>query len=284
MENPRDMMGFGSQEEWQRFNVNFPVFVDKHVALEALRDKMFVRKIYPKHPNDYIIYGLGRVCVEDFEQVLNLCGNGFGIGGMQILRGMYERQVTTAYLTKYPEEVINFVDYHHVHTRKALNHLKDVYRGDKATLNGIVSEADQERIQRDFADVEEKFTEVTCGTCNKTRIMISWSKHHTGVLARKAGQDLDKLYYYLYYRPTLLSHSTFASVDARVVFKEDGSFSFESDGQRNHVKDALLSAHNLLLNVFDLQNKHFNLGLDTEIEQCMRDYLECWAPNELPPT
>ena len=179
--------------------------------------RWFVRKIYPKHPADHIIYGLDRVCVEDFEQVLNLCGNGFGIGGMQILRGMYERQVTAAYLTKYRDEVVNFIDYHHVHVRKALNHLRDVYRGDKDTLNEIVSEADQERIEKEFDDVEKRFTEVTCETCQKTRMMFSWSKHHTGVLARKAGQNLDKLYYHLYYQPTLLSHSTFTSVDARVV-------------------------------------------------------------------
>jgi len=277
------MMGLGSQEDWVRFNVNFPMFVEKHAALEALRDKMFVRKIYPKHATDHIIYGLGRVCVEDFEQVLNLCGNGFGIGGMQILRGMYERQVTAAYLAKYPEEVVSFVDYHHVHVRKGLHHLKDVYRGDKDGLNEIVSEADQERIEKEFDAVEKKFTEITCEKCKKTGIMISWSKHHTGVLARKAGQNLDKLYYHLYYQPTLLSHSTFTSVDARVLFKEDESFSFESDGQRNHVRQALLSGHNLLLSVFDLQNKHFKLGLDAEIERCVRDYLECWAPNELPP-
>ena len=282
MEEPKEMMGFGNREEWVRFNLNFPVFVEKHAALEALRDKMFVRKIHPKHPADHIIYGLGRVCVEDFEQILNLCGNGFGIGGMQILRGMYERQVTAAYLSKYPQEVVNFVDYHHVHAHKALNHLRDVYRGDNDALNGVVSEADRDRIEKYFDAVKQKFTEVTCGTCRKTRTMFSWSTHHTGVLAGKAGLGLDKLYYYLYYRPTLLSHSTFTSVDARVVFKEDDSFSFESDGQRAYVREALLSAHNLLLNVFDVQNKHFNLGLDTDVQGCLRDYLECWSPEDLP--
>src|SRR5205807_8034674 len=128
-------------EDWMRFNVNFPVFVEKHAALEALRDKMFVRKIYPKHPADHIIYGLGRVCVEDFERVLNLCGNGFGIGGMQILRGMYERQVTAAYLTKDPEEVDNFIDYHHAHARKALTHLRDPFRDDPDVPHGNASEA-----------------------------------------------------------------------------------------------------------------------------------------------
>ena len=33
-------MGFGSQEDWVQFNVSFPMFVEKHAALEALRDKM----------------------------------------------------------------------------------------------------------------------------------------------------------------------------------------------------------------------------------------------------
>lgn len=37
----------------------------------------------------------------------------------------------------------------------------------------------------------------------------------------------------------------------------------------------------VLLNVFDLQNKHFHLGLDEEVEQCNREYLECWAPEKL---
>src|SRR5215510_3286292 len=99
------IMGFGNREGWIWFNNKFPAFVKNHHRLETLRDKMFVRQVIPKHPADYIIYGLGRVCIEDFEQALNLCGNGFGIGAMQMLRGMYERQVTAAYLAKYPDEV-----------------------------------------------------------------------------------------------------------------------------------------------------------------------------------
>lgn len=75
----------------------------------------------------------------------------------------------------------------------------------------------------------------------------------------------------------MFAHSTFKSVEARVVFKEDGSFSFESDGQRNHIKEALIYGHHLLLHVFDLQNKHFKLGIDEDLEKCERDYLECWA-------
>ena len=83
------MMGFGSQEEWERFNRNFPIFVKKYNAIEVLRDKTFQRTDIGDRLHR-VIFGLGRVCAEDFQQALILCGNGFGIGALQMVRGMYE--------------------------------------------------------------------------------------------------------------------------------------------------------------------------------------------------
>lgn len=274
-----EIMGFGNRKAWLWFNAQFPVFVQKHANLEALRDTMFVRRINPAHPVDYIIYGLGRVCIEDFEQVLNLCGNGFGIGAMQILRGMYERQVTAAYLANNRDDVGDFVNYHHVQQRKAVIHLREAYRGEQEIFNRLVPEEDRADVERNFEALPNKFKE-KCETCKKS-MMMSWTSHSTAALATHGGQGLEKLYYYQYFRPTMFTHSTFKSVEARVVDRPDGTFAFESDGQQTHIREALLSGHNLLLNVFDLQNKHFQLGLDAELEQCNRDYLECWAPEEL---
>ena len=273
------MMGFGNREAWIWFNNKFPAFVKNHHRLEALRDKMFVRQVIPKHPADYIIYGLGRVCIEDFEQALNLCGNGFGIGAMQMLRGMYERQVTAAYLANYGDEVADFVDYHHVQQRRAVNHLKEAYRGAPEILNGLVSEEDRRQIEEAFNALPKKFKE-KCEACRKPA-MMAWTPHSTATLARKGGQDLEKLYYYQYFRPTEFTHSTFRSVQARVVDKPNGAFGFESEAQQRHIPEALVGIHNLILNVFDLQNRHFQLGLDEDLKQCERDYLECWAPEHL---
>lgn len=219
------------------------------------------------------------MCIEDFEQTLNLCGNGFGIGAMQILRGMYERHVTAAYLANNPDEVDDFVDYHHVQQRRALNHLKTAYRGEQEILDRLVPEEMRRDVEQNFAALPAKFTQ-SCEACRKP-LMMSWSPHNTATLARKGEQGLEKLYYFQYFLPTMFTHSTFKSVEARVVDRKDGTFSFESEGQQKHIREALLGAHNLLLNVFDLQNKHFRLELDVELEQCNRDYLECWAPDEL---
>jgi hypothetical protein len=162
-------------------------------------------------------------------------------------------------------------------------HLKEAYRGDAAGLEKIIPRERQEEIEQEFEAVKDEFTEVVCDTCGKTRIMISWSKHHTGVLARKGAQDLHPLYYYQYFRPTLYSHSTVSSLLARMVMNEAGNISFEAEGQRKHVGEALVGAHNLLLNVFDLQNKHFNLELQADLDNCFEDYKKCWAPNQADP-
>jgi hypothetical protein len=273
------MMGFGNRQAWRWFNEQFPEFVRRHANLESLRDKMFIRRVVPTHHADYIVYGLGRVCIEDFEQALNLCGNGFGIGAMQILRGMYERHVSAAYLAANRDDVNDFVDYHHVQQRKALTHLREAYRGDQGIFRRLVSEEEERTIEESYEALPAKFKN-RCEECGKPQ-MMSWTPHSTAALARKGGQNLEKLYYHEYFRPTLFTHSTFTSVVARVVDKPGGSFAFESEGQQKHIREALIGAHSLLLNVFDLQNKHFQLGLDAEVERCNREYLECWAPEEL---
>lgn len=274
----RMQLGFANYEDWERFNANFPCFVDKHPVLEALRNKMFVRKINPTHQADYMIYGLGRVCVEDFEQILNLCGNGFGIGAMQLLRSMYERQVTAAFISKYPDEWEAFAMYDAIHTRKLVQQFKKLYEDRPDILNSIVSEEEQAKIEEQYHQVKGRFMKTKCKKCETQELMFSWHKLDIGSMAGSGRQPaLKDLFPYCYFLPLLMSHSTFKSVEARVVFKEGGSFSFESDGQRNEVKKALVFGHHLLLHVFDLQNDHFKLGLDEDIKKSEKDYLECWS-------
>lgn len=52
--------------------------------------------------------------MEDFNEVLLLCGNGYGIGAEKLIRGMYERAVTLVYLHQHPEYADDFLDYHKV--------------------------------------------------------------------------------------------------------------------------------------------------------------------------
>ena len=272
-------LAFGNPEGWHWFNEQFPVFVEKIATLQALRDQMFTGKFQPTHHADYIIFGLGRACVEDFEQILNLCGNGFGIGAMQMVRGMYERQVTAAFLSKHPNEVDRFTAYNAVHMNKTVNQLKQVYVNEPDILNRIISEEERAKVADNYNAIKKDFLKIKCEKCGGMEPMFSWHKYDIPTMALKGEQPaLKDFMYFQYFRPLLFAHSTFKSVEARVVFKDDGSFSFESEGQRKYIKEALVYGHHLLLHVFDLQNKHFKLGLDQDIENCEKDYLDCWAP------
>lgn len=283
MEEPRDMMGFGSQEEWERFNVNFPKFVEKYAALEKLRDRIFQRGGVGAKLGR-LIFGLGRVCSEDFQQALILCGNGFGIGALQIVRGMYERLVTAAYLIKHPERVDDFIDHYHVQQRKGLNILREIYNGDD--LAKFIPPDRQEEIQRDYEAVtrEGRFSEPVCKHTDKRKPLPSWINIAMPGLALKAERGLWQMYYNYYSRPTMMSHSTVASVIARLREDENGNPIFDNEGQRRVVKEALVAAHHLLLLVLDLQNDHFKLGLDDELKQLSTDYRDCWLPNEPDPS
>ncbi|MDX6445397.1 MAG: hypothetical protein QOH71_2471 [Blastocatellia bacterium] len=277
-----EMMGFGSQEEWERFNIRFPKFVEKYAALEAVRDMVFQRSgVGDKLQR--IIFGLGRVCSEDFQQALILCGNGFGIGALQIIRGLYERQTTAAYLIRHPEDLDDFLDYHFVQMRRGMNHAKKMYTGDEFTK--LVPKERQEEIEQDYQNVIRRFTEKVCEKCNTTKPMASWSKYSTPELAKRAERGLAELYYVHYFQPTMFSHSSVYSILARLREDEKGEPIFDNEGQRRHIPDALVAAHLLLIHVLDMHNDYFKLGLENDIRRIYEDYKECWLgyepPNEL---
>jgi hypothetical protein len=64
---------------------------DSHPAVIAIEDKWLA---------DRVVFYLGRVAADDFSELLILSGNGYGIGALKVLRGMYERVVTAAFIMK----------------------------------------------------------------------------------------------------------------------------------------------------------------------------------------
>jgi hypothetical protein len=119
-------VGIGDPNEMKHFVETYPVFMEKLAVLDDIRARTFQRQGIGKL-FDIAIYAFGRVCSEDFQQVFVLCGNGFGIGAMQIVRGMYERHVTATYLLNHQDELAQFLDYDKVHRNKALIHFARPY-------------------------------------------------------------------------------------------------------------------------------------------------------------
>jgi hypothetical protein len=176
-----------------------------------------------------------------------------------------------AYIAQRPDDAEMFLDYHHVHQGKLLNHAIELFGQD------FLPEERIGEIQRLYREFRDKFQEPLCRECGTTRPMISWSRLDTASMAKKANQGFEQLYLPCYFSPTLQAHSTVSALIARMVEREDGGVDFNSGAQHDKVKAALIGAHNLMLIVLETQNVYFQLGLQKELEALRQEFMEVWA-------
>jgi hypothetical protein len=226
---------------------------------------VFLRTMSTNEPADRVVFYLGRTCVEEFSEILLLAGNGHGIGALKILRGMYERAVTSAYILANPNQAELFLDYDKVNKYKAYMH------SNKLGKYGPVLPPEMIRqIETDYEAVKPKFLA-------GDRVRGSWTPLDTASLAIKAGEAYEVLYLEAFYFPTLQIHTTASSVTDRLTTTESGTLTFDSGPQRKKGEDALVMAHNLLLRVLDSHNVHFNLGLEETLKGNIDDFLKAYG-------
>ena len=117
-------VGIGNAAEQKEFLAANPDRLKAIESLYAAAERIFLRTLVSDKPADRIGFDLGRICVEEFSEILLLAGNGHGIGALKILRGMYERAVTSAYIIANPDQADAFLDYDKVNKRTAYMHAK----------------------------------------------------------------------------------------------------------------------------------------------------------------
>lgn len=259
---------FCCTDESQAFTKRHSKLMEKLQPLFATLHKTFIRQLDAVEASDRVIFFLGRLSVEDFMEILLLCGNGYGIGGMKLLRGLYERAVTLGYIAKHPDQAEQFLEYHYIHQRKHFNHAKVVF-----PMNDL-SPQQIEEIESNYQKVKNTYQEEICKKCGTTRTMFAWSKLDLLSMARIAG--LDRLYLQCYYNPTLQAHATVSSMITRMKLRQDGGVSFDEGAQREKADLALLGAHNVILSVLDVVNEYFELQLHDELQDRFEDFKYVW--------
>ena len=95
-------------------------------------------------------------------------------------------------------------------------------------------------------------------------------------MSEKAGQGLDKMYGPCYLEPTIHIHAKSFGIERRLVKTPQG-FKYNEGDYRTQSRRALLFGHNLLIHNLDLQNKRFALGLDEELQDCVKAFTEIWG-------
>jgi len=264
---------YGYRDEWAAFSSSHQKFLKRFKNIETAIDVAFLRIHQTTGPLEKVIYFQGRVAVEEFMEILLLCGNGYGIAAQKLLRGMYERAVTARYLMIHPEEVENFLDFHHVSDHKFLTTIEQIMGED------FYPPEQAAQIREDYKDVKERFMVTHCKNCGTSRPNHTWSKVDIVSMARMT-KNLWPFILPGYYTPTGEAHSTagaiFSRIDPQSPAKDDALI-FDGDSQRKRAHTALLTAHMILLDVLELQREFFNIKeLEPLVQTCMTDYREIW--------
>jgi len=265
---------FGFPDEWAKFQERFPGFLKAFDALTETMNKARVRTFTPQnHPVDQTVFFLCSLVFEDFTEVWIMAGNGLGTGALKVLRGMYERAVTAAYVSRFPDEAKRFWKYWPIPHRKLLNHARELHG--LAFLESALRPDHIKTVEDEYQQVKDEFQETLCPKCNLTRTMFSWSKLGLPAMATKAGHGLEHCYYNAYATPTQQAHSTVLALTSRVKQQPDGHF-FDNSVQKVYAGLAIMTAHVIMLKVLRVENEHFSLGLESEIAQREAECKTAW--------
>jgi hypothetical protein len=263
---------FGFPEEGEKFQQRHPLWAERFPNLARAIDMAFTRVQLMSAPEDKFVYLYGRMCAEDFMEILLVCGNGYGAAGMKLLRSMYEHAVTLRYLHEHPDEVAAFMDYHRVQQYKLMKPILQTF-GEGAFSPEMVAD-----VERKFEEVKTNFMITDCKTCGTKRLNHTWNKLDFVSMAKKTG-SLGSLIVPGYFLPLRHAHSTFGGLSERLQITDD-RMEFQGESQTELADQALTVAHNCILNVLEVQNERFKIdGLSEQLQTCLTDFLQIWAPD-----
>jgi hypothetical protein len=264
---------FGFPNEWANFQAQFPEFLKAFDKLAETMNSVRVRTFTPRSAADEAVFFLSSLVFEDFTEVWVMAGNGLGTGALKVLRGMYERAVTAAYISKHPDEAKRFWKYWPIPHRKVLNHAKELLGKDG--LASVLGADHEKTVEEEYQKVKDEFQETLCKPCGLTRPMFSWSKLSLPAMAKKAGYGLEHYYYSAYAMPTQQAHSTVLAVTSRLKQTPEGRF-FDNSVQKEFGALAMMTAHVVILAMLRVENDYFSLGLDSEISAREADHKSAW--------
>jgi hypothetical protein len=244
----------GFPDQWKAFHQRNRKFFLRFDHLKKALDATFIRMIYADGPEDRTVFVLGRLCMEDFFEIIQLAGNGYGFGALKLVRSL---------------------DYHAVAQFKLMQAVKQNYGS--STLSAEATE----QTEREYTKVKDNYLVTACAKCGTTRVNHTWHKLDVVSMAKKT--VFGQLIVAGYYIPMSHMHSTVQSILSRIEETGDEGAGFNPDPQPQEADRALMTAHNIVLGVIETQKNYFNLdALDAPLQTCMQDFVEIWEKKPKP--
>ena len=273
----------GRQEEWPDFSRRHKRFFERIESLNAVvtlglrppgRDSM--------DRADIVILMLAAMCNEDFDELMLLCANGYGLGATKLLRGLYERLVAARYLNLHPEEAMTFMAWSAVDSGKRATAILEAF-GDRlspaaiATLEQAIAQGKAERYR--FQVPQCRVCSPDCVPCSKTRLNHTWSKLDLVAMAKAVdeGSHVSKWIVSCYLEPTRQAHANAAAFDSRVHVSDEDGIRYVAGPHRREADTALMLGHMLMLLVSGILYERFpSADLQTAWNTAVNDYQEIW--------
>ena len=205
---------------------------------------------------DRVVFYLGRIAADDFSELLLLASNGYGFGALKILRGMYERVVTAAFISKNPAEVRHFFNDSAIKRQgiwkrslEWMPELRERYPAEQIA-----------KLEQSYRQALGKRAETICKKCGHPKTQEAWTPRDLETMAKQTDANLGCLYASCYLEPTCHVHATSFGIERRL-----NGHNYR-DSSEAEAKQAVHLSHNLVLRVLWLQDAYFRLGLEGEIE------------------
>jgi len=246
---------FGNPEEREKFINGHERFFERVGTLYEAITTTSIKTNVVLEKNEIVMDVLGALCVEDYNEILLLVGNGYGYGALRTLRSMFEKLVTARYLEIHPDDVYPFWDYHVVKVHKL--QLDDVLK----KLDPDGAKLDQFKVPR------------TGG--GRKRLQPSWTKIDFVSMANEVG--LGEYVKYAYHFTLEFAHPSVTAV-LSLLDEIDGQLTILENGPQPKLAEvALMLAHYFLLDVLRLQIDHYKTGNEAILQQCVDDYRYIWG-------
>jgi hypothetical protein len=188
---------------------------------------------------------------------------------------MYERVVTTFYIANNPSQAKRFWNYFSIHKYKMMVHAKRVMPNpDKVFPKPEIETITAERnaVKDDYMDA--------CEVCGARRPLPSWIKGGMDTMC-KTTKELQQRYFHCYYWPTLHDHATPNNIIERLELAPDDQLRWNEDAQRDWADIAVSNAHWMVVEILDLNNKRFKLGLEDRIRALEDGWRKAWIRTPL---
>jgi hypothetical protein len=267
-------MKIGVPDEQAYFSKEHALFLERLPRLHDTARLAFTCPLGIKQEADKVVAGLCGSCVADFNEILVLAANGYGIGAMKLVRTMYEEAVTASYLHLHPEEAEDYIAYGRIQQYKVAKRVHEEYG--EAILSG--EKMAEVKARRD--EVRARFQVELCPECHRKGDNFRWTKLDFVSLTKHAGA-VGTLELVGYSIPLMDHHGAVTTLLSRLD-ESPTELVYDGGPSRSEAAQALVTAHHILLHALQVQMEHFSFqDLSTHLQRCWKDFEEVWGERSL---